>query len=50
MTQTVGQFTMAALVIQGQHARMFERDVTECTSVKPAATLPLKCITYKDRE
>jgi len=37
MTQTVGQFTMAALVMQGQHARMFERDVTECTSVKPTA-------------
>jgi len=38
MTQSVGQSMMAALVMQGQHARMFQRDVTECTSVKPAAT------------
>ena len=29
---------------------MSERDVTECTSVKPAATLPRKCITNKGRE
>jgi len=38
MTQIVGQFTMAALVMQGQHAQMFERDVT--TYISQTSCLP----------